>query len=128
MNLKLLATAVVAASSLAACYTARPVVVETPAPPAQTILVPVPVASDAPSQNTQMPTQDAAPMSLHDQVHAALQSGLGAAADGISVRVQGTKVYLSGHVATKADHDRAHEIAHDVPGVTFVDHSGLKVP
>ena len=128
MHMKSLAAAVLAASSLGACYTARPVVVQTPAPPAQTIVVPVPVPSDMPPQDTQTPMPAPAPMTLHDQVHAALQSGLGSVADGISVRVVGTKVYLSGHVATKADHDRAHDIAHDVPGVTAVDHSGIKVP
>lgn len=126
MHLKSLAAALIAASTLGACYTARPVVVQTPAPPVQTVVVPVPVQGDMPPAD--MPMPPAAPMSLHDQVHSALMSGLGSDADGISVRVEGTKVYLSGHVATKADHDRAHDIAHDVPGVTAVDHSELKVP
>ncbi|TBR12472.1 MAG: BON domain-containing protein, partial [Lysobacter sp.] len=45
----------------------------------------------------------------------------------VDLRVDGSVVYLMGTVATKADHARAHQIAHDVPGVTRVDHSGLKV-
>lgn len=126
MQLKFLVAAI-AVMTLGACST-HPVVVETPPPvviqsPAQapeTVIVPVPMETPAP-----MPMP--ASMSLHDQVHNALADGMGAAASGIEVRVDGTKVYLAGHVATKADHARAHDIAHDVPGVTDVDHSGLKV-
>ncbi|HUG98999.1 MAG TPA: BON domain-containing protein [Gammaproteobacteria bacterium] len=65
--------------------------------------------------------------SLHDRVHAALRDGMGAAASDITVRVEGTRVYLGGHVRTQLDHDRAHEIAHAVSGVTVVDHSALAV-
>lgn len=66
-------------------------------------------------------------MSLHDRVHGALQQKMGSAASGISVRVEGSKVFLDGHVGSQADHDRAHEIAHDVSGVTSVEHGSLKV-
>ena len=119
MQLKFLAAAILAAATLSACYT-RPVVVETPAPiivespPPQPVYVPV-------------PNPPPASMSLHDRVHAALRGGMGSAASGISVRVDGSTVYLTGHVATRADHDRAHAIAHGVSGVTRVDHSGLMV-
>jgi osmotically-inducible protein OsmY len=65
--------------------------------------------------------------SLHDRVHDALSSGMGAAASDIEVRVEGTMVFLSGHVGSQADHDRAHQIAHDVPGVTMVHHEELVV-
>ncbi len=119
MQAKLIAVAIVAALTMSACYTARPVVVQTPA---HDVIVPVPVEVPAP-----MPDPMPMPMSIHDSVHAALMNGMGAAANGIEVRVVGSRVYLSGHVATMADHDRAHEIAHGVAGVTEVDHSGLKV-
>ncbi|HVR81733.1 MAG TPA: BON domain-containing protein [Luteimonas sp.] len=130
MQLKFLVAAMVAATTLSACT--RPVVVETPAPvivaspaspppPPDVVVVPVPVPAP-------MPMPPAAPMSLQDRVHAALEAGMGSAASGIDARVDGSAVYLSGHVTTKADRDRAHTIAHDVPGVTRVDHSGLKVP
>lgn len=66
-------------------------------------------------------------MSLHDQVHDALQQQLGNAGSGISVRVDGSKVFLTGHVGSQADHDRAHDIAHGVSGVTSVDHRALKI-
>lgn len=69
----------------------------------------------------------AAPMSMHDQVHNALRDGMGASASDIEVRVDGSTVYLGGHVGSQADHKRAHDIAHRVPGVTTVNHSGLMV-
>lgn len=114
-------TIAVATLSLSACYT-RPVVVQTPAPPpAETVVIPVPVPSPMPP----MPAPET--MTLHDRVHAALTAGMGSAANNVDLRVDGSVVYLMGTVATKADHARAHQIAHDVPGVTRVDHSGLKV-
>lgn len=75
----------------------------------------------------QGPDMGSSLMTLHDRVHDALQQQMGSAASGISVRVDGSKVFLSGHVGSQADHDRAHEIAHDVSGVTSVDHGMLKV-
>lgn len=66
-------------------------------------------------------------MSMHDQVHNALMDSMGTAASDIEVRVDGGTVYLTGHVGSKADHDRAHDIAHNVSGVSSVDHSGLVV-
>ena len=65
--------------------------------------------------------------SLHDRVHDALQSQMGSAASGISVRVEGSTVFLGGHVGSQADHNRAHEIAHDVSGVSSVNHEALRV-
>lgn len=127
MQPKLIAIAIVATFALVACT--HPVVVQTPT---RDVLVPVPapypveVPAPAPMPES-MPAPMPATMSLHDSVHAALMNGMGAAANGIEVRVDGSRVYLSGHVATKADHDRAHEIAHDVAGVTEVDHNGLMV-
>jgi hypothetical protein len=126
MQPKLIVLAIAATFALSACYTARPVVVQTPA---HDVIVPVPVATPAPMAEPMpapMPAPMPMPMSLHDSVHQALMDGMGAAANNIEVRVDGSKVFLSGHVATKADHDRAHDIAHGVAGVTDVDHSGLK--
>lgn len=114
MHTKMLSAAALTVLSLSACMS-RPVVVENPAPE--------PVY--APSPSYPAPTQDM--RSLHDRVHSALMSGMGSAANDISVRVDGSVVYLSGHVGSQADHNRAHEIAHDVAGVTNVDHSGLVV-
>ncbi len=126
MQPKLIVLAVAATFALSACYTARPVVVQTPA---NQVIVPVPVEVPAPvAEPMPAPMPAPMPMSLHDSVHQALMSGMGDAANNIEVRVDGSHVFLSGHVATKADHDRAHDIAHDVAGVTTVDHSGLKFP
>ena len=118
MQPKLIVLAIAATFALSACYTARPVVVQ--APPTE-VVVPAPVEAQP------MPMPAPMPMSIHDSVHQALMNGMGAAANDIQVRVDGNTVYLSGHVATMADHDRAHEIAHGVAGVTNVDHSGLHV-
>ena len=125
MQPKLIALAIVATFALSACYTARPVVVQTPA---RDVIVPVPVETQPPmSEPMPAPMPAPMPMSIHDSVHQALMDGMGAAANDIAVRVDGSNVYLSGHVATMADHDRAHEIAHGVAGVTNVNHDGLKV-
>ncbi len=121
MQPKLIVLAIAATFALSACYTARPVVVQTP--PANEVVVAVPVEAPAP-----MPVPMPMPMSIHDSVHQALMDGMGAAANKIEVRADGSHVFLSGHVANKADHDRAHDIAHDVAGVTTVDHDGLKFP
>jgi hypothetical protein len=122
MQPKLIVLAIAATFALSACYTARPVVVQTP--PTE-VVVPVPVEAQPPMP---APMPAPMPMSIHDSVHQALMDGMGAAANNIEVRVDGSHVFLSGHVANKADHDRAHDIAHDVPGVTSVDHNGLKFP
>lgn len=66
-------------------------------------------------------------MSMHDRVHDALQHQMGSAASGITVRVEGSTVFLGGHVGSQADHDRGHDIAHGVSGVSSVQHSALKV-
>lgn len=90
---------------------------------------PPPPASSPPYQPPPPPYQPSPPpaMSLQDRVHDALQRQMGAAASGISVRVEGSKAFLSGHVGSQADSNRAHDIAHDVSGVSSVDHSGLRV-
>ena len=126
MQPKLIVLAIAATFALSACYTARPVVVQTP--PANEVIVPVPVETQPPAAEPMpAPMPAPMPMSLHDSVHQALMDGMGAAATDIEVRVDGSRVYLGGHVATKADHDRADEIAEKVTGVTKVDHSGLKI-
>lgn len=128
MHLKLIPLTILATIGLSACST-RPVVVETPAPVVVAVPAPPPMAEPMPPP---MPAPMPAPMpdmtSLHDRVHDALVADLGSAANGIEVRVEGSTVYLSGHVPTQAGHDRAHEVAHGVSGVSTVDHSGLKVP
>ncbi len=122
MQMKMLAVAALTAVTLSACYT-RPVVVDTPG---RDVVVPVPTPYPAPYP-VPAPTPDPDMMSIHDRVHAALTAAMGSAASDIEVRVDGSKVYLTGHVGSSADHDRAHDIAHGVSGVTSVDHSGLIV-
>lgn len=121
MQIKMLAAAALTAFTLSACYT-RPVVVDTPG---RDVVVPVPTPYPAYPAPTPTPNPDM--MSIHDRVHAALTAAMGSAASDIEVRVDGSKVYLTGHVGSRANHDRAHDIAHRVSGVTSVDHSGLIV-
>ena len=111
MQIKLLTIAIVAAASLAACTT-RPVVVNTPGPGSTVLQVPVPANSN---------------MMLTDQVKANLDSGMGSDAAGIDVRVDGSAVYLTGHVATSALREQAHSIAHGTAGVSTVVYEGLTV-
>ena len=111
MHLKLLPIALVAIASLAACTT-RPVVVNTPGPGATVIQVPVPANGN---------------MMQTDDVKEALNKGMGSDASGIDVKVDGTTVYLTGHVATSALREKAHAIAHGTPGVTNVVYDGLIV-
>ena len=111
MQIKLLTIAIVAAASLAACTT-RPVVVNTPGPGATVVQVPVPANGN---------------MMLTDQVKANLSSGMGSNAAGIDVRVDGSTVYLTGHVATSALREQAHSIAHGTAGVSTVVYEGLTV-
>ena len=115
MRTKVLITAIVAAATLTACYT-RPVVVHAPAP----VMLPAPVL-------VPVPTAPPMAMTLHDRVHAALSADMGSAASGISVRVDGNAVYLTGTVGSMAARTRAHDVAHAVSGVGRVDHSGLVV-
>ncbi len=124
MQIKMLAAAALTALTLSACYT-RPVVVETRG---RDVMVPVPTPYPAPYPvPVQTTTPNPAMMSLHDRVHGALMAGMGTAATDIKVRLDGSKVYLTGHVGSSANHNRAHTIAHNVSGVTSVDHSGLRV-
>lgn len=85
-----------------------------------------PPPNDPPYQAPDPPYQAPA-LSLHDRVHDALVRDMGNAASGITVRVDGSKVFLGGHVGSQADHNRAHDVAHDVSGVSSVDHKGLRV-
>lgn len=82
---------------------------------------------DSYGQSAREPDMGRSSMSLHDRVHDALQQQLGRSGSGISVRVDGSKVFLSGHVGSQSDHDRAHDIAHGISGVTSVNHTALKV-
>lgn len=126
MQIKHIAAAAAVALSLTAC-SSRPVIVQAPPAAPDTVVVAVPVEVPAPAAPMpEMPMPAA--MSIHDRVHDALMAGMGSRANGIEVRADGGSVWLSGHVATKADHNRAHQIAHDVAGVTNVNHDGLKVP
>jgi hypothetical protein len=112
-----LSVTVLATVALAACAsTAPPPRYETTAPPRHEASPPPRHAPAA------QPTH-----SLHDAVHAALQREMGNAASGITVRVQGSEVYLGGRVRSQADHDRAHDIAHRVRGVSRVFHNDLRV-
>ena len=123
MQIKYLGAAAAVALSLTACYP-RPIVVNTPPPAAaDPVVIAVPVETPAP-----MPMPMPSNMNLHDRVHDALMAGMGSQASRIEVRVDGGNVYLSGHVPNKAAHDRAHQIAHDVEGVTNVNHDALKIP
>ena len=65
--------------------------------------------------------------SLHDRVHDALMEQMGPAVNDLGVRVEGSKVFLTGHVHSEADKQKAHDIAHGVAGATVVDISGLSV-
>ncbi len=111
MQLKLLPIALIAVASLAACTT-RPVVVNTPGPGATVIQVPVPANGN---------------MMQTDDVKENLNKGMGTDASGIDVRVDGTTVYLTGHVATSELREKAHAIAHGTPGVVNVVYDGLTV-
>ncbi|MEO6138057.1 MAG: BON domain-containing protein [Luteimonas sp.] len=111
MHLKLFPIAMIAVASLAACTT-RPVVVNTPGPGATVVQVPVPANGN---------------MLQTDDVKENLAKGMGTDASGIDVKVDGTTVYLTGHVATSALREKAHEIAHGTPGVVNVVYDGLTV-
>lgn len=111
MQIKRLTVTLMAAASLAACTT-HPVVVNTPGPGTTTIQVPVPATPE---------------MSLTNRVKTALTAGMGSDAAGIDVRVEGTTVYLTGHVATSALRGQAHSVAHGTQGVTSVVDEGLTV-
>jgi hypothetical protein len=65
--------------------------------------------------------------SLHDDVHDAIESALGADADRIAVSVRGRQVTLSGSVRDGRARRIAHDVAHDVPGVRSVSMRALYV-
>ena len=64
---------------------------------------------------------------LHDRVHDALMEKMGPAVNAVGVKTEGSKVILTGTVATAADKQQAHDIAHGVEGATVVDDSGVVV-
>jgi osmotically-inducible protein OsmY len=64
---------------------------------------------------------------LHDRVHDALMEQMGPRVNDVGVKTDGSKVILTGSVATAADKKQAHDIAHGVRGVTVVDDSALVV-
>jgi hypothetical protein len=84
------------------------------------------------SSSTSTPASQGVPTpqpsdNLHDRVHDALMEQVGPAVNDLGVRVEGSKVFLTGHVHSEADRQRAHDIAHRVQGAGTVDISGLTV-
>ena len=76
------------------------------------------------------PRYDEAPRygrSLHDDVHDAIASALGAEAGRIRIAVRGGYVTLSGSVRDARARRVAHDAAHDVPGVQGVSMRALYV-
>lgn len=111
MRLHLLTASLLSIAALTACTT-RPVTVNTPGPGATTVQVPVLANSN---------------MLKTDDVRATLDNALGTNAAGIDVKVDGTTVYLTGHVATQALHNQAVSVAQGTAGVSTVVHTGLTV-
>lgn len=111
MQIKLITASLFAAAALAACTT-RPVTVNTPGPGETTIQVPVPANTN---------------MQMTDDVRAALDQAMSTDAAGIQVRVDGSTVYLTGHVPTQALHNQAVSVAQGTAGVATVIHTGLVV-
>ncbi len=111
MQIKLITASLVTIAALSACTT-RPVTVNTPGPGATTVQVPVIANSN---------------MLKTDDVRATLNNALGTNAAGIDVKVDGTTVFLTGHVATQALHDQAVSVAQGTAGVSTVVHTGLTV-
>lgn len=72
------------------------------------------------------PTYDRS-ASLHDKVHAALERAPSLQNTNISVRVEGSVVYLSGEVDTPEQKQTAHDVAHSVEGVTNVHYDDIRV-
>lgn len=64
---------------------------------------------------------------IRARVQQALWRDLGQDAGSIRIAVTGDSVYLSGWVPNRNEHDRAHDIAHQVPGVAHVYHDQLYV-
>ena len=54
-----------------------------------------------------------------------LAERMGERAARIEVHVEGTNLWLTGHAPDRWERDRAHDIAHEVAGVTRVDSSGI---
>jgi hypothetical protein len=111
MQVKLITLSLFAVAALAACTT-RPVAVNTPGPGETVVQVPVLANAN---------------MKLTDDVRANLETAMGSDAAGIEVRVDGTTVYLTGHVATEELRAKAHSVAHGTAGVSTVVYEGLTV-
>lgn len=111
MQVKVIAASLITVAALSACTT-RPVTVNTPGPGATTVQVPVLANPN---------------MLKTDDVRATLDNALGTNAAGIDVKVDGTTVYLTGHVATKELHDQAVSVARGTAGVSSVVHTGLTI-
>ena len=113
MNTRILAGALTLATavSLAACTT-KPVTVDTPGPGESVLQVPVPATPD---------------FALTERVEESLESALGGSADSIDVRVEEGTVYLTGRVATQAEHDQAVAAARGTADVKSVVHTGLVI-
>ena len=56
-----------------------------------------------------------------------LAERMGEHAARIDVRVEGTNLWLTGRAPDRWERDRAHDLAHEVAGVTRVDSSGIGV-
>ena len=95
----------------------------TTAPPPTTSESPPPDYDQDPEP---APTYDQS-ASLHDKVHAALDRAPSLDGTNISVRVDGSVVYLGGEVDTAAQKQTAHDVAHSVEGVTNVYYDDIRV-
>ena len=100
-------SAAAAVLALSGCRSAPP-----PKPPA-----PVDAAASA----TLSPPEQA----LRDRVRRLLAERMGEEAGRIQVHVEGTTLWLTGHASDRWERDRAHDLAHEVVGVTRVDSSGI---
>lgn len=81
-----------------------------------------PAARSAPSATLTPPEQ-----ALRDRVRELLAERMGEDAARIDVRVEGTNLWLTGRAPDRWERDRAHDLAHEVAGVTRVDSSGIGV-
>lgn len=78
------------------------------------------VAGEAPSAKLSPPEQ-----ALRNRVRKLLVERMGDDARRIRVHVDGTSLWLTGRAPGRWERDQAHDLAHEVPGVTRVDSSGL---
>lgn len=101
-----------------ACTTANP---PPPPPDTTTTSPPPPPMEDEGDFGTTTEAE------LHDRVHAALSRVPELDGTDISVRIEGSQVYLGGHVHTAEQKRIAHDVAHSVEGVTRVFQDGIQI-